>query len=54
MHNSNSCFHIDINECDDSEVHQCSQTCRNFIGSYECDCEEGYTLSSNNRHCIGI
>lgn len=28
--------------------------CRNVNGSYECYCEMGYVLSSNNRHCIGI
>ena len=47
-------FLTDIDECDDFEIHQCSQICLNFNGSYECDCEDGYVLSSNNRQCIGI
>ena len=30
----------------------CEQTCRNTIGSFECSCTWGYTISSDNVSCI--
>ncbi|GFS46965.1 hemicentin-1 [Trichonephila inaurata madagascariensis] len=36
---------LDINECDEN-LHLCEQTCVNTIGSYSCDCDVGYYLSS--------
>ena len=31
----------------------CSQLCTNSIGSYTCSCTTGYTLSTDERSCIG-
>ena len=47
----NSSFaHTDINECERSGT--CQHSCFNTVGSYRCECREGYTLSSN-RFCNG-
>ncbi|KAK6972338.1 mucin-4 [Biomphalaria glabrata] len=35
----------DINECEEN-IDDCSQTCVNAIGSYSCNCFNGYTLQS--------
>ena len=32
----------------------CDQVCTNTIGSFQCSCIEGYTLSSNGRSCLDI
>ena len=40
----------DINECSSSNG-GCSQICTNTVGSYQCGCITGFTLSS--RTCIG-
>ena len=42
----------DINECSQG-ISGCSQQCINSIGSYKCDCNTGYYLSSNNHTCLG-
>ena len=48
-------FHIilipDVNEC--SGNHGCSHGCQNTVGSYQCTCPNGYSLSSNQRTCQG-
>ncbi|GFT31287.1 hemicentin-1 [Nephila pilipes] len=36
---------LDINECNEN-LHLCEQICVNSIGSYSCDCDVGYYLSS--------
>ncbi|PQQ13891.1 putative wall-associated receptor kinase-like 16 isoform X1 [Prunus yedoensis var. nudiflora] len=33
---------VDINECDDPNLHKCKQNCINTNGSYECSCRKGY------------
>lgn len=39
-------FHyVDIDECSASD-HGCNQLCINALGSYQCDCFEGYTLAN--------
>ena len=43
--------HTDINECERSRT--CQHSCVNTVGSYRCECREGYTLSSNKYSCIG-
>ena len=32
----------------------CEHTCTNIPGSYNCSCDTGYILSSNNHSCSGI
>ena len=46
-------FLLDINECDE-ENGNCSQFCNNTIGSYQCYCEDGYTLDSDEHTCNGM
>ena len=43
---------IDINECARG-THNCQQRCNNTVGSYDCSCNSGYSLSSNGRTCNG-
>ena len=43
---------IDINECDTNNG-GCEQDCINTIGSYQCQCSEGFQFTSNRRNCTG-
>lgn len=43
---------LDINECDVRSAN-CAQQCVNTPGSYLCDCNPGYRLSSNGVECTG-
>ena len=43
---------VDINECG-SNSGGCNQVCVNSVGSYYCQCNNGYTLSSDNHTCFG-
>ena len=45
--------HVDINECANPSTHNCSQECRNTIGSYECACPRGYQLGEDGFSCKG-
>ena len=41
---------LDVNEC--TEVtSKCHQVCNNMLGSYSCDCREGYILQSDQASC---
>lgn len=40
----------DVDECS-LGTDSCHQLCINVIGSYHCDCEEGYALNSDGRTC---
>jgi len=42
---------LDINECVNST---CEQNCNNTIGSYDCSCDEGYSLAMDVHSCLGI
>ena len=35
-------------------VNDCHQECINTIGSFTCECLEGFVLNSDNRTCSGI
>ena len=41
---------LDIMECD-TGLHDCQQLCINTVGSYECACTLGFSLTSNGTHC---
>lgn len=42
---------LDRDECLIS--HYCMHRCVNTVGSYYCECDTGYKLSSNNHSCVG-
>lgn len=60
-----SCMHLcnltDINECVEGcqcdpafgNGHSCVVECVNTPGSFECICNEGYTLATDQRTCVG-
>ena len=43
---------LDINECDTNNG-GCDHNCINTIGSYQCQCREGFQFISNGRNCTG-
>lgn len=44
---------LDIDECAEDNG-KCNQICINTIGSYKCDCNEGYRMLYGNTHtCEG-
>ena len=45
-------FCRDIDECSEG-IAQCSHFCRNSIGSYFCDCPEGYEMGKLAKICEG-
>ena len=44
---------IDIDECIEG-TSGCNQVCSNTLGSYECSCERGYELDTDNHTCTDI
>ena len=42
---------VDINECEGG--HGCSHICNNEIGSFNCECRNGYTLQADGKTCLG-
>ena len=44
--------HTDIDECSEG-ISGCSQLCSNTIGSYNCNCQNGYQLGIDNHTCLG-
>ena len=44
---------VDINECSDDNG-GCDHTCTNAVGSYNCGCNDGYELDTDEHTCIGI
>ena len=44
---------VDINECM-SNNGGCEQICVNNIGSYSCDCHEGYDVDVDGLNCSGM
>ena len=43
---------LDINECDPS-IALCEHLCTNSNGSYTCDCEPGYSITTDQLSCLG-
>jgi len=41
---------VDVDECSEG---YCNQNCHNSPGSYQCYCDRGYILDSDNRTCSG-
>ena len=44
---------LDVNECEDNNG-GCSQVCVDTPASFECRCNDGFTLQSDGRSCTGI
>ncbi|GAB1601778.1 fibrillin-1-like, partial [Argonauta hians] len=49
--NNVSC--LDIDECEKKKV-KCAQQCINTVGSYRCECNDGYTLHPKGYTCTDI
>lgn len=45
--------YTDIDECSE-QIHQCTHACQNTMGSYVCNCKDGFRLQANNRSCYGM
>ena len=43
----------DIDECELKEVNDCQQHCNNTVGSFNCSCQEGFTLNTDGKNCDG-
>ena len=43
---------VDVNECSEG-THVCQGVCDNTLGSYQCMCGAGFTLSSDGHTCEG-
>ena len=46
-------YYPDIDECLSSDNSGCEQSCINVLGTYECSCQQGYTLEIDGRNCSG-
>lgn len=42
---------IDVDECSDENLNDCSNSCHNTHGSYYCSCPHGLTMSGNRKDC---
>ncbi len=47
-----SLFFADIDECLENNG-GCDHFCRNTVGSFECSCQKGHKLLTNERTCQG-
>ena len=47
-----ACLVVDIDECM-SNNGGCEQICVNNIGTYSCDCHEGYDIDIDGFSCLG-
>ena len=45
-------IHTDINECE-SDNGDCEQLCVNTLGSYQCECRDGFKVLEDDRSCEG-
>ena len=41
---------VDIDECA-ADAHNCSQICKNELGTFQCVCNPGYELSADGENC---
>lgn len=44
---------LDIDECS-NDSGGCDHGCNNTIGSFQCNCNDGYTLSDDRRTCLDV
>ena len=43
-------LYSDIDECE-AGIHDCQQDCYDTEGSFQCSCNDGYTLQSDGTNC---
>ena len=46
-------YNTDVNECGTANGN-CTQLCNNTVGSFSCDCTEGYVLSDDGMSCVDV
>ena len=44
---------LDIDECEEN-TDNCAQNCADTDGSYNCSCDPGYRLASDDHGCDGM
>uniref|UniRef100_A0A1X7U6T9 Metalloendopeptidase n=1 Tax=Amphimedon queenslandica TaxID=400682 RepID=A0A1X7U6T9_AMPQE len=49
-----NCIPVDVNECLNTSLSQCSQFCVNELNSYHCLCKRGFKLSSDGKNCSDV
>lgn len=50
----NFCFYFpDFDECFTLVNNTCSQSCLNVLGSYNCECSDGYQIHPDGSDCLG-
>ena len=52
LDHTNEC--IDVNECTSGNLFKCRELCVNTLGSYKCDCNDGYRLKSDGISCEDV
>lgn len=45
-------FDIDKNECEE-DPSPCQHTCKNLAAGFQCSCNQGYSLASDSKSCVG-
>ena len=48
----NQFWKTDVDEC--AGINDCQQVCINTVGSFTCNCFDGFTFTSDGRNCTGI
>lgn len=49
------CLLLDMDECSATYGQLCRNGhCVNSIGSFQCQCEEGYDLTQDGKNCVGM
>ena len=46
-------FITDIDECN-LNIDDCDQLCVNDVGSYHCECYDGYFRNNSSSSCVGM
>ena len=44
---------VDIDECASDDTNDCEHICVNTVGSYFCQCDDGYQLDTDGYSCYG-
>ena len=45
-------YFLDVDECQDSA--SCDQLCINTVGSFKCECKDGYTAFAHGQYCAVV